>query len=53
MSSVAEKVKSVIAEQMRIKPEQVTDDTKFVDDLGLDSLDLIDLVVALEKNGAL
>lgn len=49
MSSIAEKVKSVIAEQLGVKPEEVTDDAKFVDDLGADSLDTVELVMALEE----
>ena len=49
MSSIAEKVKTVIAEQLGVKPEEVTDDAKFVDDLGADSLDTVELVMALEE----
>jgi len=49
MSGVSEKVKSVIAEQLGVKPEEVTDDAKFVDDLGADSLDTVELVMALEE----
>ena len=49
MSSIAEKIKSVIAEQLGVKPEEVTDQAKFVDDLGADSLDTVELVMALEE----
>lgn len=49
MSSIAEKVKTVIAEQLGVKPEEVTNDAKFVDDLGADSLDTVELVMALEE----
>jgi len=49
MSGISEKVKSVIAEQLGVKPEEVTDDAKFVDDLGADSLDTVELVMALEE----
>jgi acyl carrier protein len=49
MSGIAEKVKSVIAEQLGVKPEEVTDQAKFVDDLGADSLDTVELVMALEE----
>ena len=49
MSSAAEKIKSVIAEQLGVKPEEVTDAAKFVEDLGADSLDTVELVMALEE----
>ncbi|MFH1594553.1 MAG: acyl carrier protein [Candidatus Omnitrophota bacterium] len=49
MSGIAEKVKSVIAEQLGVKPDEVTDQAKFVDDLGADSLDTVELVMALEE----
>jgi len=49
MSAIAEKVKAVIAEQLGVKPEEVTDQAKFVDDLGADSLDTVELVMALEE----
>ena len=49
MSGIGEKVKSVIAEQLGVKPEEVTDQAKFVDDLGADSLDTVELVMALEE----
>ena len=49
MSAVAEKIKSVIAEQLGVKGEEVTDGAKFVDDLGADSLDTVELVMALEE----
>ena len=49
MSGIADKVKSVIAEQLGVKSEEVTDQAKFVDDLGADSLDTVELVMALEE----
>ena len=49
MSTIPEKVKAVIAEQLGVKPEEVTDGAKFVDDLGADSLDTVELVMALEE----
>ena len=49
MSGSTEKIKSVIAEQLGVKPEEVTDQAKFVDDLGADSLDTVELVMALEE----
>ena len=44
-----EKVKAVIAEQFGVDEDQVTLDTSFVDDLGADSLDTIELMIALEE----
>src|SRR5262245_50933716 len=49
MSSVAEKVKSIIAEQLSVDEEEVTNDASFVDDLGADSLDVVELVMAFEE----
>ena len=49
MSDVAQKVKSIIAEQLGVKLEEVTDSASFVDDLGADSLDTVELVMALEE----
>jgi len=44
-----EKIKSIIAEQLGVKPEEVTEGAKFIDDLGADSLDTVELVMALEE----
>ena len=49
MSDVAEKVKSIVAEQLGVKTEEVKDEAKFIDDLGADSLDTVELVMALEE----
>ena len=49
MADVAQKVKSIIAEQLGAKTENVTDTASFVDDLGADSLDTVELVMALEE----
>ena len=49
MADVAQRVKSIIAEQLGAKPEDVTDSATFVDDLGADSLDTVELVMALEE----
>ena len=43
-----EKLASIIAEQLSVDPEEITPDTSFADDLGADSLDLVEVVVALE-----
>jgi acyl carrier protein len=42
------KVKTVIAEKLNVSEEQVTTDAKFVEDLGADSLDQVELIMALE-----
>ena len=47
--AVQDKVKSIIAEQLGVKPEEVTGEASFVDDLGADSLDTVELVMALEE----
>ena len=49
MAEVAQKVKSIIAEQLGVKLEEVTEAASFVDDLGADSLDTVELVMALEE----
>ena len=47
--AAVEKVKSIIAEQLGVKPEEVTPEASFIDDLGADSLDTVELVMALEE----
>ena len=47
--AVAEKVKSIIVEQLGVDEEEVTPDASFVDDLGADSLDTVELVMAFEE----
>ncbi len=49
MSSVADKVKDIIVEQLGVDEEEVTPDASFVDDLGADSLDVVELVMAFEE----
>jgi len=49
MSSVEERVKKIVVEQLGVKEEEVTNDASFVDDLGADSLDTVELVMALEE----
>lgn len=49
MSEIAEKVKSIVADQLGVKIEEVKDGAKFIDDLGADSLDTVELVMALEE----
>lgn len=49
MASIAEQVKEIVAEQLGVSAEQVTPEAKFVEDLGADSLDTVELVMALEE----
>ena len=49
MSNIPEKVKGIIVEQLGVDEDQVTEDAAFVDDLGADSLDQVELVMALEE----
>ena len=49
MSDVADRVKKIVVEQLGVAEDQVTPDASFVDDLGADSLDTVELVMALEE----
>ena len=49
MSSVEERVKNIIVTQLGVKAEDVKNESKFIDDLGADSLDTVELVMALEE----
>jgi len=49
MSSVEERVKKIVAEQLGVKEEEVKNEAAFVEDLGADSLDTVELVMALEE----
>ncbi len=49
MSSIEERVKKIVVEQLGVKDEDVTSEASFVDDLGADSLDTVELVMALEE----
>lgn len=49
MSSIEERVKKIVVEQLGAKEEDVTDSSSFVEDLGADSLDTVELVMALEE----
>ena len=46
--SVADRVKEIIVEQLGVNPDQVTPEAKFIEDLGADSLDPVELVMAFE-----
>ena len=47
--TIEQKVKDIIVEQLGVNPDQVTSDAKFIEDLGADSLDTVELVMALEE----
>lgn len=49
MASIEERVKQIVAEQLGVDEGQVTDEAAFMDDLGADSLDTVELVMALEE----
>lgn len=49
MSSIEERVIKMVAEQLGVKEEDVKPDSSFVDDLGADSLDTVELIMALEE----
>jgi len=49
MSSIEDQVRGIIAEQLGAKADEIKDDASFVDDLGADSLDTVELVMALEE----
>ena len=49
MSNVEERVKKIVVEQLGVKEDEVTIEASFVDDLGADSLDTVELVMALEE----
>ena len=46
--NIESQVKEIIAAQLSVDPEKVTSDAKFIEDLGADSLDTVDLVMAFE-----
>jgi acyl carrier protein len=47
--SIADKVKDIIAEELGVDREEVTDNARFIDDLGADSLDTVELVMRFEE----
>ena len=49
MSSIEERVKKIVAEQLGVKEEDIQNGASFVEDLGADSLDTVELVMALEE----
>jgi len=48
-NNIEEKVKEIIAEQLGVKKEEIRPESSFVDDLGADSLDTVEIVMALEE----
>ena len=49
MSNVEDRVRKIVVEQLGVKEEEVSKEASFVDDLGADSLDTVELVMALEE----
>ena len=49
MSEIGERVKKIVVEHLGVEPEKVVDNASFIDDLGADSLDTVELVMAFEK----
>jgi acyl carrier protein len=49
MSDIAERVKKIVVEHLGVEPEKVTEGANFIDDLGADSLDTVELVMAFEE----
>ena len=50
---IFEKVKKIIVEQLGVEEDEVTLESSFIDDLGADSLDIVELIMALEENSIL
>ena len=49
MANISERIKKIVAEQLGVEEDQVTTEASFMDDLGADSLDTVELVMALEE----
>ena len=49
MSEIAEKIKKIIVDHLGVDASKVTEDASFIDDLGADSLDTVELVMAFEE----
>ena len=49
MAEIAEKIKKIISEQLNVSEEDVVPEASFVDDLGADSLDQVELIMAMEE----
>ncbi len=49
MSETTDRVKKIVVEHLGVEPDKVTEDASFIDDLGADSLDIVELVMAFEE----
>jgi acyl carrier protein len=49
MSDIAERIKKIVIEHLDVEPDKVTENASFIDDLGADSLDNVELVMAFEE----
>ena len=49
MSETADRVKKIVVEHLGVEPDKVIEDASFIDDLGADSLDIVELVMAFEE----
>ena len=49
MSETADRVKKIVVEHLGVEADKVTEDASFIDDLGADSLDIVELVMAMEE----
>jgi len=49
MSEIADKIKKIVVEHLGVEPDKVTENASFIDDLGADSLDTVELVMAFEE----
>jgi len=49
MSETADRVKKIVVEHLGVEPDKVTEEARFIDDLGADSLDIVELVMAFEE----
>lgn len=50
MSTIADKVRRVISEKLSVQIEDVVDEAKLIDDLGADSLDIVELIMSMEEH---
>jgi acyl carrier protein len=48
MSELTDRIRTIISDQLMVEPEEVTDESSFVDDLGADSLDTVELIMEFE-----
>ena len=48
-AEIAQKVKELVVKQLAVAPDQVTEDARFVEDLNADSLDIVEMIMALEE----